>query len=206
MATRAERSSTNPPAPTAPSARQSAAQLALLASGVLGLVASLVLSIDALALAEDPLADLSCNISSTISCATVGMSWQASLLGFPNAFIGLMGEPVVVTLAVAGLAGVRFPRWFMLAAQVAITVGLGFAVWLFAQSYFVIGAICPWCTVLYVTSLTAFAAITRITILDGRYGKSIQARCERPLRLGVDVAAVLIVLAIVAAMVISKYL
>ena len=205
MANRAQNTTEFVPAGQAPGARHTAAYLALLASGVLGLVASLVLSVDALALAEDPLADLSCNISSTISCATVGVSWQASLLGFPNAFIGLMGEPVVITLGVAGLARVRFPRWFMVAANAAITVGLGFAVWLFAQSFFVIGAICPWCTVLYVTSLTAFAAITRVTILDGLYGESIRARCERPLRLGVDIAAVLIVLAIVAAMVVYKY-
>lgn len=203
MVTRADSSTA---ALSARPARQTMAYLALLASGILGLVASLMLSVDALALAEDPLADLSCNISSTISCATVGVSWQASLLGFPNAFIGLMGEPVVITLGVAGLVGVRFPRWFTLAAQAALTVGLGFAVWLFAQSYFVIGAICPWCTVLYVTSATAFAAITRITVLDGLYGESVRTRCERPLRLGVDVAAVLIILAIVAAMVLYKYL
>ncbi len=202
----ASRSETTTSTPSAHRGRHPGAYLALLASGLLGLLASLVLSVDALALAEDPLADLSCNISSTISCATVGVSWQASLLGFPNAFIGLMGEPVVITLAVAGLAGVRFPRWFMLAAQAGITAGLGFAVWLFVQSYFVIGAICPWCTALYVTSVLAFAVITRITILDGLYGQSIRDRCQRPLRLGVDAAAVVIVLAIVAAMVVYKYL
>ncbi|MGB7979471.1 MAG: vitamin K epoxide reductase family protein [Candidatus Nanopelagicales bacterium] len=206
MATRAQGTTATDPAPEAPRGRHTAALLALLASGLLGLVASLVLAVDAVALAEDPLADLSCNISSTISCATVGVSWQASLLGFPNAFLGLMGEPVVITIAVAALAGVRFPRWFMLAAQAGITVGLGFAVWLFVQSYFVIGAICPWCTALYVTSVAAFAAITRITILDGLYGPAIRTRCERPLRLGVDVAGAVIVLAIVAAMVVYKYL
>ncbi len=201
----AMRTDTSTPTRPTPQTRHTGAYLALLVSGALGLWASLVLAIDALALAEDPLADLSCNISSTISCAAVGVTWQASLLGFPNAFIGLMGEPVVVTLGVAGLAGVRFPRWFMLCAQAALTVGLGFAVWLFAQSYFVIGAICPWCTVLYLTSVTAFAAITRITILDGLYGPSVRERCERPLRLGVDVAVAVLILAVVAAMVVYKY-
>ena len=63
-----------------------------------------------------------------ISCGTVANSWQASVLGFPNAFLGLMTEPVVITLAVASLGGVRFPRWFMLSAQVRLHGGPGLRV------------------------------------------------------------------------------
>jgi len=154
---------------------------------------------------DDPLADLGCNVSSTISCGTVGLSWQASLLGFPNAFLGLIAQPIVIMLGVIGLAGVRLPRWFMLAAQAGYTIGLGFAIWLFAQSYFVIGAICPWCTVLYVSTLVAFATITRINILDGHLGAWAQRTLRRPLQLGADTALVVIILAIVAAMVLYKY-
>src|SRR5690606_39490821 len=61
------------------------------------------------------------------SCGTVGASAQASVFGFPNAFLGLVAEPVVMTIAVAGLGGVRFPRWFMCAAQVVYTLGFAFA-------------------------------------------------------------------------------
>ena len=94
------------------------AYVEMLVSSLIGLVAALVLSVEALALAEDPFADLGCNINTVLSCGTVGSSWQASLLGFPNAYLGLIAEPVVITLSVAALGGVRFPRWFMLAAQV----------------------------------------------------------------------------------------
>ena len=90
----------------------------MLVSSVLGLAASLVLSVDALTLAADPNAALSCNITETISCAKVGVTWQANLLGFPNAFIGLISEPVVITIAVEALAGVRFTRWLMTTAMV----------------------------------------------------------------------------------------
>jgi uncharacterized membrane protein len=95
------------------------------------LVASFVLAVDAIALAKDPHADLGCNVNSVISCGTVGTSWQASLLGFPNAFLGLVFEPAVITICVASLAGVRFPRWFMLTAQAVYTIALLFAYWLF---------------------------------------------------------------------------
>ena len=206
----ASRTPTGQPRPGGPSEptddRPHAGAYALMAlSGVVGLVASLILSIDAVKLAEDPLADLGCNVSETISCGTVGLSWQASLLGFPNAFLGLIAQPVVIMLGVIGLAGVRLPRWFMLGAQAGYSIGLGFAIWLFLQSYFVIGAICPWCTVLYVSTLVAFATLTRINVLDGHLGAWAQRTLSRPLKLGADTALVIITLAVVAAMVLYKY-
>ena len=195
----------SPHVPTARDRRHTGAFVVILLAGVIGLLAALVLSIDAVKLAEDPLADLSCNISTKISCATVGLSWQASLLGFPNAFLGLISQPVLITIAVAALGGVRFPRWFMLAAQAGFALGLVFAIWLFQQSYFVIGALCPYCMVLYVTTLLAFAAITRINILEGDLGTGAKRRLERPLRLGMDIASVVIILALLASMTIYKY-
>ena len=80
-----------PPAPYRPGpVRYRWTFVEMLVSSLLGIVASLVLSIDAIELAKDPTADLSCNINSVISCGTVGASWQASLLGFPNALLGLI--------------------------------------------------------------------------------------------------------------------
>jgi uncharacterized membrane protein len=184
---------------------QVSAFIEMLVSSTLGLIASLVLSIDAVTLAADPLADLSCNISQKISCAKVGLSPQANLLGFPNAFLGLMTEPVVITIAVAALGGVRFPRWFMVAAQFVYTLGLVFAYWLFYEAYFHIGALCPWCLLITVTTTLVFASMTRINILEGNLGEGVRARLERPLRLGADVAGVIIIIAFLAAMVISKY-
>src|SRR5699024_8526737 len=111
-------------------------------SASISLLAAFVLAIDAWQLAANPDAELACDISSAISCGKVALSWQAQVLGFPNAFIGLAAEPVVITLAVAALGGVRFPRWFMFAAQVVYLVGVTFAYWLFSQSLLDIGALC----------------------------------------------------------------
>jgi uncharacterized membrane protein len=179
--------------------------LEMLVSSILGLIASLVLSIDAVRLAADPFTDLSCNISDKISCAAVGLSDQANLLGFPNAFLGLMTEPVVITIAVAALGGVRFPRWFMRSAQVVYSIGLAFAYWLFYEAYFVIGALCPWCLLITVTTTLVFASMTRINILEGNLGEGTKRRMERPLRLGADLAGVLLILAVLAAMILYKY-
>ena len=139
----------------------------MLFSACLSLTASLVLSIDAVRLAADPAASLSCNINAVISCGTVGSSWQAQLFGFPNAFLGLIAEPVVITIAVASLGGVRFPRWFMFSAQIVYTLGFLFAYWLFYQSMFHIGALCPWCLLVTVSTTLVFSTLTHVNIRDG---------------------------------------
>ncbi len=177
----------------------------MLVSSLIGLVASLVLSVDAVVLAANPDADLSCNISEKISCGVVGLSWQANLLGFPNAFLGLIAEPVVITIAVAALGGVRFPRWFLNGAQVVYSIGLVFAYWLFYQAYFVIGALCPWCLLITVTTTIVFFSMTRVNLIEGNLGSWLQRKTEYPLRVGVDIAIAVVLIAIVSAMVLYRY-
>ena len=146
--------------------------IAMLVSSILSLIASLVLSIDAVKLAAQPTGQLSCNINSVLSCGTVAKSWQSQLLGFPNAFIGLMTEPVVITVAIAGLALVTFPRWFMRVAHVVYGLGLVFALWLLSQSFFVINALCPWCLLVTGSTITVFSTITRVVLLENTWNFS----------------------------------
>lgn len=139
---------------------------AMLVSAVVSLVAAFVLSVDAVTLAKNPNASLSCNISSIISCGKVGTTWQANLFGFPNAFFGLVCEPVVITIAVAGLSGVKFPRWFMVTAQAVYLLGLVFALWLFTQSAFYIHAFCPWCLLVTLGTTVTFFTMLRLNLMQ----------------------------------------
>lgn len=179
----------------------------MLVSACLSLLASFVLSVDALALAKDPHANLACNINARISCGTVGISWQAHLLGFPNAFLGLLAEPVVITIAVASLAKVRFPRGFMLAAQVIYTIGVVFAYWLFFQALFVIGALCPWCLLVTLSTTLVFASLTHVNLRDNNLFLSPRAHeaARAALRMGVDIAFVTVWLVAVVGLVFWKY-
>ena len=139
---------------------------AMLVSSTLSLIASLVLSYDAIKLAEAPSSKLSCDINAVVSCGKVAKSWQSNLLGFPNAFLGLMTEPVVITVAIAGLGLVAFPRWFMRTAHVVYGLGLVFALWLLSQSFFVIKAFCPWCLLVTVSTITVFSTMSRIVLME----------------------------------------
>ncbi|WP_424133825.1 vitamin K epoxide reductase family protein [Schaalia vaccimaxillae] len=136
-------------------------------SGIIGLLASMVLSIEAWELAKDSSARFSCDISSVLSCSTVATTPQAHLLGFPNAFLGILFESVVLAISVAIFARVQFPRWYMICANLLYAIALFFAYWLFLQSYFVIHVLCPWCLCITVTTTLVFAGLTRINIRDG---------------------------------------
>ncbi|WP_305707362.1 vitamin K epoxide reductase family protein [Nocardioides sp.] len=179
----------------------------MLVASVASLVASFVLSIDALRLAENPNADLGCDINAVISCGTVAGSWQSSLFGFPNAFLGLITEPVVITVAVASLAGVRFPRWFMLTAQVIYTLGLAFAYWLFHQSMFEIGALCPWCLVITLATTLVFFELTYVNIRDHNFylPARTQAALVRFIRSDLDIILVVVWVLILVLAVVLKY-
>ena len=180
----------------------------MLVSSFLSLIASFVLSVDAWKLAKNPNTELSCNVSATLNCGKVAEAWQSSVLGFPNAFLGLVAEPVVITVAVAALSGVVFRRWFLLTAQAFYAIGFVFAYWLFYQSYTDIGALCPWCLLVTFTTTTVFMTMTRINILENHFGLSerLHARLTRLLQLNIDTATVLIVWATLASLIIFRYM
>ncbi|MCA0321570.1 MAG: vitamin K epoxide reductase family protein [Actinobacteria bacterium] len=138
----------------------------MLVFAILSLIAAAVLSIEAITLAKNPDAVLSCSFNTWIDCAKVGSTWQANVLGFPNAFLGLVSEPVVMTIAVASLAGVRFPRWFMFTANVCYLLGVIFAYWLLWQSTYVIDALCPWCLLVTVSTTFVFTSMTQWNIRE----------------------------------------
>jgi uncharacterized membrane protein len=179
----------------------------MLVASIASLVASFVLAVEALTLAKDPNADLSCNINSVLSCGTVGNSWQASLLGFPNAFLGLVTEPVVITIAVASLAGVKFPRWFMVAAQVVYTVGLVFAYWLFEQAMFEIGALCPWCLLITIATTFVFFEMTYVNIRDDNLylPRRVQAALTGFIRANLDLILLVVWLLVLVLAIVLKY-
>ena len=176
-------------------------------SASLSLLAAFVLAVDAWQLAANPEAELSCNLSAAVSCGKVALSWQAKVLGFPNAFIGLAAEPVVVTVAVAGLSGVRFPRWFMLAAQCVYLVGLVFAYWLFSQSLLEIGALCPWCLLITISTTFVFATLLHVNALQENLflPARASARLKEFFLQDLDVFVVATAIVLIAAAIVLRY-
>lgn len=140
--------------------------VSMLVGALLSLLASFVLSTESVELAKNPDAQLSCSVSLVLNCATVAKHPTASMFGFPNSFLGLMAEPIVITVAIAGLAGVAFPRRFMFGAQIGYTLGFIFAWYLFYISFFIIQALCLWCLLVTLTTTFVFFAMTRYNLRE----------------------------------------
>lgn len=176
--------------------------------GAIGsLIASFVLSVEAVQLAANPEAALSCSVNIVINCATVALHPTASLLGFPNSFLGLIAEPVVITVAIAGLLGVRFPRAFMFAAQIGYTLGFIFALVLFYISMVIIQALCPWCLLVTITTTFVFFAITRYNIRENNLylPQRIQRALEAFIKKDFDKLIAWALVVLIFASIIAKY-
>jgi uncharacterized membrane protein len=179
----------------------------MLVSASLSLFAAMILSIDAFKLAKDVNTELSCSINAVVSCGKVALSWQSTVFGFPNSFIGLMFESAVITIAIAGLMQVRFPNSLMRIAFFIYSAALFFALWLFSQSFFVIKAFCPWCMLVTVSTISVFMSMLRINIYQNSFNWS-EVNHQRVLRFilqGRDYAAMYIIYAVIAAGIIWKY-
>lgn len=181
--------------------------LSMLIGALLSLLAAFVLSVEAVELAKNPNAALSCNVNLILNCATVANHPTAALWGFPNSFLGLIAEPVVITVAIAGLAGIRFPRGFMFGAQLGYTFGFIFALYLYFTSMFVIQALCPWCLLVTASTTFVFFSITRYNIRENNLylPKKIQKAAHRFVEKDYDKLALGLVIVLLIGLILFKY-
>jgi uncharacterized membrane protein len=146
--------------------------LVLLIFAIVGLFASFQLTVDKIALLSDPEFVPSCNINPVLSCGTIILTDQASLFGFPNPLIGLAGYSVIITLAVLMISKVLIPNWVWLGLNLGALAGMAFVVWLAYESLYVIGALCPWCMVAWMSTIFIFWITTAENAANGRFTRS----------------------------------
>lgn len=128
----------------------------LIVTGIVGLISSFVLTYDKMQLLKNPSFTPNCNLDPVLSCGNVMHTAQSSAFGFPNPWIGLAAFAVLVTVGVGVLAGAKFARWFWLALEAGIILGLAFAYWLLFESVYRIQALCPYCLAVDVVLISAF--------------------------------------------------
>ena len=101
---------------------------------------------------------------------------QAAAFGFPNPILGVAGFAVLLTIGVVLLTGAYLPRWFWWGIQAGTTFGVLFVHWLIFQSLYRIGALCPYCMLVWVAAITAFVATTSHSIRTGRLPLPVRLR------------------------------
>lgn len=139
----------------------------LLIGSLIGFIAAFAIMYEKLHLLSDPSYKPSCSINPIISCGSVMSSSQGSVFGFPNPIIGLAGFPIVATIGLGLLAGAKFKRWFWICAQLGLLFAVCFIHWLFFQSVYRIGALCPYCMVVWSVTIPMFWYLTLYNLRHG---------------------------------------
>lgn len=148
-------------------ARQRPFALMLLITGLVGWLASGWLVLERLRTLQDPNYVTSCDLNPWVSCGEVFKTWQAALFGFPNPLLGIVCFAVIITVAMALLAGAGFARWFWIGLQAGVTLGFVFVVWLWSQALFAIVILCPYCMVVWAAMIPLFVLTTARNISHG---------------------------------------
>lgn len=136
----------------------------LLIGGAIGLAMAVTLLVEKIALIENPDYVPSCSINPVLSCGSVMSTPQAEAIGIPNPVLGVAGFATVATIGAALLAGARFASWFWVLSQFGVTFAVIFVHWLIYQSLYVIGALCPYCIVVWAVTIPIFLYTTTHTL------------------------------------------
>jgi uncharacterized membrane protein len=134
----------------------------VLIAGVIGLVASMALTIEKFKILLDPHYVPPCNVNPIVSCGSVMTTPQASLLGFPNPLLGIIGFTVVMVTGVLAVAKVPLPQWYWIGLTVGTLIGATLVHWLIFQSLYRIGALCPYCMVVWAVTIPLLVVLVSI--------------------------------------------
>ncbi|WP_410510811.1 vitamin K epoxide reductase family protein [Paenarthrobacter sp. AT5] len=132
----------------------------MLITGLIGWLASGTLVLEKLEVLKDPGYQTACDINPWISCGQVMQTWQSSVFGFPNMFIGIVAFAVIITTGMALLSGATFAPWYWAGLQGGVTLGFAFVVWLWSQALYSIHILCPFCMIVWAAMIPLFVWIT----------------------------------------------
>lgn len=136
----------------------------ILLAGIIGEVAAFVLAVEKIRQLQNPSYVPSCSINPVLSCGSVMLTKQASLFGFPNPLVGIAAFSVVIVTGALAVAGVRLPRWYWAGLAGGTLLGAVFVHWLIYESLYEIGALCPYCMVVWVITMALLIVVSSIAL------------------------------------------
>lgn len=177
----------------------------LIIVGIVGLIASTVLTLDKIHVLKDPDYNPACNINPIFSCGSVMASPQAEIFGAPNTIVGLAGFPVLITIGVAMLYGATFKKRFWQLLQAGLTIGFIGVIYLFYQGVYRINALCLYCMAVWIVMLLAIWYVKLWNIQNGyiTLPKSLNKSADFVLRHHLDI--LLAIYLIMAALIIQHF-
>lgn len=141
----------------------------LVVGGFFGFLAAFELTLDKFQVLENPASssNLSCDFSVVVQCSKNLASPEGSAFGFPNPVIGLAGYFALIVVGMTLLAGARVARWYWLTLNVGVLFALSFVIFLITKSIFHLGTLCPWCMVVWASTIPIFLSVTFYNLATG---------------------------------------
>jgi len=136
----------------------------VLIAGVIGLIAAATLLIEKIEMLKDPAYVPSCSINPVLSCGSIMLRPEASAFGFPNPLIGVVSFTLVIVTGVLSVAGVGLPRWYWVGLMTGVGIGVVFVHWLIFESLYDIGALCPYCMVVWSVTVPLLVVVSSIAL------------------------------------------
>ncbi len=114
-----------------------------------GLVSSLLQTIERINYAKHPSIPLTCDINAIFSCRNVFDAWQSSVFGFSNSLVCMLFFALTAGVALTGATGSILNRYLRSIFHFFSVFFLGFGAWYLWQSTYRIGSICIFCLFCY---------------------------------------------------------
>ncbi len=130
--------------------------LVLTVGGLVGLVSMTWQAAERIHMLKNPSLELGCNLNPIVDCSGVLDNRLAAVLGFPNAFLGMIFFAILATSGLVLLSGGKFVGWYRHFVMGVSLVLILFGVWFFGVSLYVIGKICIFCAVGWIVSVPMF--------------------------------------------------
>lgn len=159
--------------------------LVLVSGSAVGLLASLLQTIERISYAKNPNVHLQCDISSVFSCRNVFDAWQSSFFGFSNSLVCMIFFGIILGIGLSGLTA-SLAKWLRLAGQYASLFFLGFGAWYLYQSAYSIGYICIFCSACYGGVIAINWAWLRLNYQDLPWLKKHSKRFEKLIKSDTD--------------------
>jgi uncharacterized membrane protein len=132
----------------------------LLVAGLAGLAAAAALAIEKQRLLENPFYVPACSLGEAVDCGSVMRSRQATTFGVSNAFVGLAGFGGLLATGMLLTTGAQLTRAYRWILQVGLTLAVVFVHWLIFHALYRIGALCPFCMVVWAATIPSFWYVT----------------------------------------------
>lgn len=174
-------------------------------ASTVGLIASLIQTIERINSALHPAVKLTCDINSIFSCSNVFSAWQSRVFGFSNSLICMIFFAITGGIALAAATGSVIHRKLRYIFHFFAVFFLGFGAWYLWQSTFRIGYVCIFCLFCYSAVILMNWAWFRTNYQDLKLQKATRKRLAKFVDDGGDILLALLWTMLIAAMIIFHF-